>query len=159
MYFQKDTLMTNFIETDKNFAQLKSRLPRITNTCTFIVSSNILEEEIEQQFRELAPLAMFIVIKSSQIKPVADPKIKLKGQNIKVAGYGVVPYIYKEKGEFVGLDVDILQILADKHDFSFTVIGSNGWDQVLENGTRSGTIGEVHIIYIHDIFACGHQRS
>jgi hypothetical protein len=142
MYFQKDTLMTNFIETDKNFAQL-SRLPRITNTCTFIVSSNILEEEIEQQFRELAPLAMFMDIKSSQIKPVADPKIKLKGQNIKVAGYGSVPYFYKENGEFVGLDVDILQILADKYDFSFTVIGSNGWGQPTENGTWSGTIGEV----------------
>jgi hypothetical protein len=93
---------------------------------------------------------MFVVIKSSQIKPVADPKIKLKGQNIKVAGYGVALYIYKEMGEFVGLDVDILPILADKYDFSFTVIGSNGWGQPSENGTWSGTIGEVY--YVHDIF-------
>jgi hypothetical protein len=150
LLFQKNMLTTNFIETDKNIAQLQSRLPRITNTCTLIVSSNNLEEDIEQQFRELAPLAMFVVIKSSQIKPVADPKIKLKGQNIKVAGYGVAPYIYKEMGEFVGLDVDILPILADKYDFSFTVIGSNGWGQPSENGTWSGTIGEVY--YVHDIF-------
>jgi hypothetical protein len=151
LLFQKYMLTTNFIETDKNIAQLQSRLPRITNTCTLIVSSNNLEEEIEQQFQELAPLAMFVVIKSSQIKPVADPKIKLKGQNIKVAGYGVPPHIYKEMGEFVGLDVDILQILADKYDFMFTVYGSNGWGQPSENGTWSGTIGEVHDIFIYSV--------
>jgi hypothetical protein len=40
--------------------------------------------------------------------------------------------------------------LADKYDFSFTVIGSNGWGQPSENGTWSGTIGEVY--YVHDIF-------
>jgi hypothetical protein len=142
LLFQKNTLMTNFFETD-NIAQLQSKLPRITNMCTFIISREIIEDKVEQQIRELAPFAMFVDITSSRIKPVTDPKIKLKGQNIKVAGYGVAPYIFKKNGEFVGVDVDLIQILADKYDFNFKVIGSNGWGKPSENGTWSGTIGEV----------------
>jgi hypothetical protein len=135
-------LLTSFIETN-NICQLKSKFTRITNSCTFAISRDVMDDKSQEIIRELAPLATIIDIITSKIIPSKVPD--LKGKTIKTAVFGNPPFMYKENQEFVGIDVEIAKILAEKYQFNLQISQVKGWGNRLENGSWDGVVGEVTI--------------
>ena len=69
---------------------------------------------------------------------------RIKGKMFTAFGYGYVPYfVTRDNGEFDGIDVQILTMLAQKFDFKIQFKRSSGWDLNKNGKWTNGTIGHV----------------
>jgi hypothetical protein len=70
----------------------------------------------------------------------------LEGKHLSVSYIGILPYINNRAKPVVGCDVTTLKILAQKFNFSYSLIREKSYNmKTSENGTKSGLTYAVRI--------------
>ena len=122
-------------------------------------SKSRLLGQVDAPVKYFSPMESFTVCpdpltgKSMAVKRVEENCITTtQGLAFNVSAFGLPPYIIWNSESITGIDVDVLKILADKMQFSFTVIKEPNWGQRIDDTDQwSGVIGSVrnrHIVRI-----------
>ena len=76
-----------------------------------------------------------------------DGKSGLNGKTLRVSAVSTLPYLMVGEDRPMGYDVEVMDILAKKLNFTFAFKKEREWEELTVNGTTAGAVNSVRFFY------------